>query len=137
MQTSPSSQTTAVPPAQVPPEASPVETEPAARVGEPVETGRAEEKDSPQEESSETSVPPDAPTIEAINTEDGIAVISVGRDGGAAIGLRYSVHRNGREIGRLEVTDLYPDLAGARILSTEPGEKLATGDTLMPLETSR
>ncbi len=66
--------------------------------------------------------------IDAVDDEDGLVVISIGRDRGVKVGQRFSVLRGGDLVGEVEVVKVYDDLAGARTIRIASGREVRVGD---------
>ena len=66
--------------------------------------------------------------VEAVNDDDELVVLSVGRDQKTLEGYEMFVHRGGEYIGKLKVIRVYDDLSGARVLYTQPGKAIKVGD---------
>jgi len=64
-------------------------------------------------------------TIRAVKKNEKLMVLSVGGDRGVKRGDLFTVSRGSTAIGQIEV---YPALAGAQVVSTEPGREIQPGD---------
>lgn len=73
-----------------------------------------------------------APAIDAqvvaVDNGEKLVVLSVGRDQKVEKGHRFTVYRGESFVGKVEVFEVYPDLAGARILFTKEGATVRQGD---------
>ncbi len=68
--------------------------------------------------------------IDAVSNEENIVVISVGKDQKVEHGHVFAVRRGGDYIGKIEVTDVYQDLSGARVIYTKENTNIQVGDTI-------
>lgn len=66
--------------------------------------------------------------IVAVDPGERLVVLSVGRDDKVEKGYRFTVFRGDEFVGKVEVFQVYPDLAGARILFTKDGSEVEQGD---------
>ncbi len=72
--------------------------------------------------------PPIDAIVEAVKGEDKLVVLSVGRDQKVQEGFEFTIYRGDRFVGKVKVTKVYENLAGARILFTNEGESIQIGD---------
>lgn len=74
--------------------------------------------------------PPINAVIQAVKPQDKLVVLSVGRDQKVQEGFKFTVYRNDKFIGKVQVIKVYEDLCGARVLFTanENKEKIQVGD---------
>ena len=75
-----------------------------------------------------TTAPPIDAIVEAVKGDDKLVVLSVGRDQKVQEGFEFTIYRGDRFVGKVKVTKVYENLAGARILFTNEGESIQIGD---------
>jgi cbb3-type cytochrome oxidase subunit 3 len=70
-----------------------------------------------------------APKINGVvvAVQEGIVILSVGRDDQVKAGYEFTVYEGSRFVGKVKVETLLDDLSGARILFTEPGMSIQAG----------
>lgn len=70
--------------------------------------------------------------VQAVTTEESLAVLSVGKEDGVEVGSRFAIHREGyrqgRPFGVVVIIKVYDGLCGARVLSLEEGQTIQIGD---------
>ena len=69
--------------------------------------------------------------VEAVDLENELVVLSVGRDQGVREGSQFTVSRGGNFIGKVKVIQLYDDFAGARIIYAQDGDDIEGGDRIL------
>ena len=69
--------------------------------------------------------------VEAVDLENELVVLSVGRDQGVREGSQFTVSRGGNFIGKVKVIQLYDDFAGARIIYAQDGDDIEVGDRIL------
>lgn len=67
--------------------------------------------------------------VAAFNAEADVLVVSVGTDDGVEEGHEVTIQRGNQSIGKAKVTRVTPDMAGARILWFESGQRIQVGDS--------
>ena len=72
--------------------------------------------------------PPIDAIVEAVKGDDKLVVLSVGRDQKVEEGYEFTIYRGDRFVGKVRVTKVYENLAGAQILFTNDGESIQIGD---------
>ena len=70
--------------------------------------------------------------VEAVNQEDRLVVLSVGKEQKVQPGFHFAVNRGGEYIGKVQVIEVYDDLSGARIIYLKDSNKIQVGDTVVP-----
>lgn len=66
--------------------------------------------------------------IEAVDRALEAVVLSVGRDQDVKQGSEFVVYRGRKFVGKVKVVRLYRDMAGAKVLFEQPGERIRVGD---------
>jgi hypothetical protein len=74
------------------------------------------------------SVPAIEAVVEAVKANDRLVVLSVGKDQQVHEGFEFTIYHRDKTVGTVQVTKVYENLCGARILSTAPGETIRIGD---------
>lgn len=70
-----------------------------------------------------------APKINGVvvAVQDGIVILSVGRDDQVKEGFEFTIYEKDRFVGKVKVESLLDDMSGARILFTENGQTIKAG----------
>ena len=70
------------------------------------------------------------PKIDAlvVAVRDGIVVLSVGRDDNVKAGYEFTVYEGDQFLGKVKVENVLGDMSGARVLFTENGATIRTGN---------
>jgi hypothetical protein len=76
----------------------------------------------------EGAAPPINAIIEAVRPTEKLVVLSVGKNQKVQEGFRFTIYRGDRFIGKVQVTKVYEDLAGAKIIYTNENESIQIGD---------
>ena len=66
--------------------------------------------------------------VNAVDTEEKLVVLSVGRDDKVEPGYDFTVYRGDQYIGKVQVIKVYPNLSGARITVLKEGAQIQRGD---------
>jgi hypothetical protein len=69
--------------------------------------------------------------VEAVDLENELVVLSVGRDQGVQEGAQFTVSRGGNFIGKVKVIQIYDDFAGARIIYAQDTYDIEVGDRIL------
>lgn len=71
-----------------------------------------------------------APPIDGmvVGVEDGVVVLSVGKDDGVEVGYEFTIYDGNTFIGKVQVTKVLEDMAGCTILFEESGRKISDGN---------
>jgi predicted RND superfamily exporter protein len=78
--------------------------------------------------SGEGVAPPIDAIVNAVDNTEKLVVLSAGKDQKVAPGYEFTIYRGDQLIGKVKVTKVYPDLAGARILWTKDDAEVQRGD---------
>jgi hypothetical protein len=73
--------------------------------------------------------PPIPATIQAVEPDKKLVVLSVGTNQKVKEGYEFTVYRGAKFVGKVKVVKVYEDLAGARILYTNDNEMVQVGDS--------
>lgn len=73
---------------------------------------------------------PAAPAIDGVvvAVEDGIVILSVGKDDGVEEGYEFTVYDGDSFLGKIQVTRVLDDMAGCKILFVENGMNISSGN---------
>jgi hypothetical protein len=74
------------------------------------------------------TAPPIDGVVKAVDGEEKLVVLSVGRDDKVETGFDFTIYRGDEFLGKVKVIKVYPNLSGARILFTKDGATLQPGD---------
>jgi len=66
--------------------------------------------------------------VNAVDLDEKLVVLSVGRDDNVQTGFEFTVYRGDEYIGKVQVIKVYPNLAGARIVVLKDGAQIQRGD---------
>ncbi len=72
--------------------------------------------------------PPIDGVVKAVDEEEKLVVLSVGKDDKVEIGFDFTVYRGDQYIGKVKVIKVYPNLSGARIDVLKEGATIQPGD---------
>jgi hypothetical protein len=72
--------------------------------------------------------PPIEGIVHAVDDDLKLVVLSVGRDQKVQEGYEFTVYREAEFIGKVKVTRVFSDLAGAEVVFTKDGAKIQPGD---------
>ncbi len=72
--------------------------------------------------------PPINGTIAAVSPEEKLAVLSVGKNQKVREGYKFTVYRGDQFVGKVQVIEVYEDLAGAKVIYTRENDTVRVGD---------
>ena len=78
---------------------------------------------------SATPAPPIDGRVPAVRRDVNLVMLSVGTDDGVKPGFKFTVYREDRYIGKVEVEKVFSDMASARIIPDLTQDEISEGDS--------
>jgi len=66
---------------------------------------------------------------QVVAVREGVIVLSVGRDDGVQVGYEFEIYDGRSYVGKVRVETILDDMSGAKILYTDSGRKISTGQS--------